>query len=121
MVGPCPDIRLFVFSLINRAYPNAQPIFSTKVFHPIEYLALCVFVSSALRPVIFGGGTCRIPYKIIPARSSTRSIRRTPSGIHSRQDPVAHRYPVLALDGNFVGLGSNSDDAAIFVCIDLAE
>ncbi len=47
---------LFIFSLSNRAYPGAQPIFSTKVFHPIEYLVLGVFISLALLPAIWERG-----------------------------------------------------------------
>jgi VanZ family protein len=43
---------LFIFSLSDRAYPDAQPIFSTKVFHPIEYLVLGVFISLALLPAL---------------------------------------------------------------------
>ncbi len=43
---------LFIFSLSNRAYPDSQPIFSAKVFHPIEYLVLGVFISLALLPAL---------------------------------------------------------------------
>ncbi len=43
---------LFIFSLSNRAYPDAQPVFSTKVFHPIEYLVLGAFISLALLPAL---------------------------------------------------------------------
>jgi len=41
-----------VFSLSNRSYPGAVPCFSTKIFHPIEYvvlgLLLCVAWFSTL-------------------------------------------------------------------------
>lgn len=47
---------LFIFSLSNRAYPNAQPVFSIKVFHPIEYLVLGVFISLALLPALWEKG-----------------------------------------------------------------
>jgi VanZ family protein len=43
---------LFIFSLSDRAYPDAQPIFSTKLFHPIEYLVLGAFISLALLPAL---------------------------------------------------------------------
>jgi VanZ family protein len=43
---------LFIFSLSNRAYPDAQPLFSTKVFHPIEYLVLGAFICLALLPAL---------------------------------------------------------------------
>jgi VanZ family protein len=47
---------LFIFSLSDRAYPDAQPIFSTKVFHPIEYLVLGAFISLALLPALWEKG-----------------------------------------------------------------
>lgn len=47
---------LFIFSLSARAYPDAQPIFSTKLFHPIEYLVLGFFISLALLPALKGKG-----------------------------------------------------------------
>jgi hypothetical protein len=40
---PALIYALFIFALSNRAYPDAQPIFSTKVFHPIEYLSTGCF------------------------------------------------------------------------------
>jgi VanZ family protein len=49
---PALIYALFIFSLSNRAYPEARPIFSTKVFHPVEYLVLGVFISLALLPVL---------------------------------------------------------------------
>jgi VanZ family protein len=47
---------LFIFSLSARAYPDAQPIFSTKLFHPVEYLVLGSFISLALLPALKGRG-----------------------------------------------------------------
>jgi VanZ family protein len=35
---------LFIFSLSNRSYPHATPCFSTKIFHPIEYMVLAIFL-----------------------------------------------------------------------------
>ena len=40
---------LFIFSLSNRSYPGALPAFDTKVFHPIEYITLGIFLSVAWR------------------------------------------------------------------------
>ncbi len=53
---PALIYALFIFSLSNRAYQDAQPIFSTKVFHPIEYLVLGVFISLALLPALWEKG-----------------------------------------------------------------
>jgi VanZ family protein len=38
---------LFIFSLSNRSYPGALPAFDTKLFHPIEYMTLGIFLSVA--------------------------------------------------------------------------
>ncbi len=50
---PAAIYALFIFSLSNQSYPDAQPAFSTKVFHPIEYavlgLLICVASLTALR------------------------------------------------------------------------
>jgi|SRR5208283_4432308 len=53
---PALIYALFIFSLSNRAYPDAQPIFSTKVFHPIEYLVMGVFISLPLLPALWEKG-----------------------------------------------------------------
>ena len=43
---------LFIFSLSNRSYPDAQPLFSTKLFHPIEYMTLAVLFCILLRSML---------------------------------------------------------------------
>jgi VanZ family protein len=43
---------LFIFSLSTRSYPDASPAFNTKLFHPIEYLTLAIFLSVAWHPLI---------------------------------------------------------------------
>jgi len=42
----------FIFSLSNRSYPGATPCFSTKIFHPIEYAVLALFLCVALIPTL---------------------------------------------------------------------
>lgn len=49
---PAMIYALFIFSLSNRAYPDAQPVFSTKIFHPIEYFVLGAFICLALLPAL---------------------------------------------------------------------
>lgn len=38
---------LIVFFLSNRSYPEARPMMSTKLFHPLEYLTLGIFLAGA--------------------------------------------------------------------------
>jgi VanZ family protein len=45
--APVVLYALFIFSLSNRSYPGALPAFDTKVFHPIEYITLGIFLSVA--------------------------------------------------------------------------
>jgi VanZ family protein len=45
--APVIFYAIFVFSLSNRSYPGALPTFNTKVFHPIEYITLGIFLSVA--------------------------------------------------------------------------
>jgi VanZ family protein len=45
--APVVFYALFIFSLSNRSYPNALPTFDTKIFHPIEYMTLGIFLSIA--------------------------------------------------------------------------
>jgi VanZ family protein len=47
---PALIYALFIFALSDRAYPDAKPVFSTKVFHPVEYFVLGFFISLALLP-----------------------------------------------------------------------
>ena len=42
----------FIFSLSNRSYPGATPVFSTKIFHPIEYAVLGLLLCVALIPIL---------------------------------------------------------------------
>jgi VanZ family protein len=42
---------LFIFSLSTRSYPDASPAFNTKLFHPVEYLTLAIFLSVAWHPL----------------------------------------------------------------------
>ena len=44
---PVGIYALFIFSLSNRSYPEAQAVFSTRLFHPFEYLTLGIFLSCA--------------------------------------------------------------------------
>lgn len=48
---------LFIFSLSSRSYPEAHAAFSTRLFHPIEYLTLGVFLSWAWRHLLRLKGT----------------------------------------------------------------
>ncbi len=41
----------FIFSLSNNAYPEAVPRFDTKIFHPIEYMTLGIFLTMAWHKV----------------------------------------------------------------------
>lgn len=45
--APVIFYALFIFSLSNRSYPGALPAFDTKLFHPIEYMTLGIFLSVA--------------------------------------------------------------------------
>lgn len=56
---------LFIFSLSARAYPDAQPVFSTKLFHPIEYLVLGFFISLALLPALRGKGLTAFSSRVL--------------------------------------------------------
>jgi VanZ family protein len=38
---------LFIFCLSSKSYPEARAIFSTRLFHPVEYLTLGIFLSLA--------------------------------------------------------------------------
>lgn len=40
-----------IFTLSNRSYPGAMPVFSPKVFHLVEYATLGLFLCFALLPV----------------------------------------------------------------------
>lgn len=42
---------LVIFTLSNRSYPGAVPVFSSKVFHLIEYASLGLLLSFALLPI----------------------------------------------------------------------
>jgi VanZ family protein len=48
---------LFIFSLSARSYPEAFPRFNTKLFHPIEYLTLAIFLCGAWHHLIRSRGT----------------------------------------------------------------
>jgi len=45
--APLIFYAFFIFFLSNRSYPGAIPRFDTKVFHPIEYMTLGIFLSVA--------------------------------------------------------------------------
>jgi VanZ family protein len=44
---PAGLYALFIFSLSSKSYPEARTLFSTKLFHPVEYLTLGIFLSAA--------------------------------------------------------------------------
>ncbi|MGO9314610.1 MAG: VanZ family protein [Syntrophobacteraceae bacterium] len=54
--GFCPDLRPVYLLAFKPCLPDAQPIFSTKVFHPIEYLDLSAFISLAPLPALLEKG-----------------------------------------------------------------
>jgi VanZ family protein len=48
---------LFIFSLSSRSYPEARAAFSTRLFHPIEYTTLGIFLSCAWQRLLKLKGT----------------------------------------------------------------
>lgn len=90
---------LFIFSLSNRAYPDSQPIFSTKVFHPIEYPVLGVFISLALLPALREKGlpsmfksSRRTVSRGLPAISLETIRRNGAPAMTKRSDPYTVQF-----------------------------
>jgi VanZ family protein len=48
---------VFVFLLSNRSYPEVRVFFNTKLFHPVEYVTLGIFLSGAWHCLLKQKGT----------------------------------------------------------------
>ena len=48
---------LVIFFLSNKSYPEARPLFSTKLFHPVEYMTLGIFLSGGWHNILKQKGT----------------------------------------------------------------
>lgn len=54
---PSVFYALFIYLMSSSAYPDATPPFTTKIFHPIEYMTLAFLLCLAFDCVFAGKGT----------------------------------------------------------------
>jgi VanZ family protein len=58
---------LFIFSLSQRSYPNAELLFSTKLFHPVGYAVLGILLCMAWLPVLTTKGVLSFSTRVFSA------------------------------------------------------
>jgi VanZ family protein len=93
---------LFVFLLSSRSYPEARGVFNTKLFHPVEYVTLGIFLAGAWHCLLKQKGTLGLVLRV----QASGIVYALSDELH--QSFIPHRNPTLTdvfIDSASVALG----------------
>lgn len=93
---------LFVFLLSNRSYPEVRSVFNTKLFHPVEYVTLGIFLAGAWHCLLKQKGTLCLVLCV----QASGIVYALSDEFH--QSFIPHRTPTLTdvfIDSASVALG----------------